>query len=42
MNYEQEVNNRVKWIKNILKKTGAKGIILGNSGGKDCTLVEIL
>ena len=40
MNYEQEVNNRVEWIKNVLKKTGAKGIILGNSGGKDCTLVK--
>ena len=42
MNYEQEVKNRVEWIKDILKKTGAKGVVLGNSGGKDCSLVEIL
>lgn len=42
MNYQLEVENRVQWIKDILQKTGAKGIILGNSGGKDCTLVEIL
>lgn len=42
MNYKNEVEARVEWIKNILSKTGAKGIILGNSGGKDCTLVEIL
>ena len=42
MNYELEVQNRVEWIKNILNKTGAKGVILGNSGGKDCSLVEIL
>ena len=42
MNYEAEVTGRVEWIKAILKKTGAKGVILGNSGGKDCTLVEIL
>lgn len=42
MNYELEVKNRVQWIKDILAKTGAKGVILGNSGGKDCSLVEIL
>ena len=42
MDYKIEVENRVKWIKDILSKTKAKGIVLGNSGGKDCTLVEIL
>ena len=42
MNYEKEVNDRVLWIKEVLKKTGAKGVVLGNSGGKDCSLVEIL
>ena len=42
LNCEQEVNNRVEWIKNLLKKTGAKGIVYGNSGGKDCALTGIL
>lgn len=42
MNYSIEVTERVEWIKKILAKTNAKGVILGNSGGKDCTLVEIL
>lgn len=42
LNCEQEVNNRVEWIKNLLKKTGAQGIVYGNSGGKDCALTGIL
>ncbi|MEG1613146.1 MAG: NAD(+) synthase [Clostridia bacterium] len=37
-----EVKNRVNWIKEILKNSNAKGIVYGNSGGKDCTLVGIL
>ncbi len=41
-NYENECNERVSWIRNILKETGAKGIIFGNSGGKDSALVGIL
>lgn len=36
------IKNRVDWIKEILASTGAKGIIYGNSGGKDCTLVGAL
>lgn len=42
LNCKQEVETRVEWIKNLLKTTGAKGIVYGNSGGKDCTLVSIL
>ena len=42
MDFKIEVENRVQWIKDILQKTGSKGVILGNSGGKDCSLVEIL
>ncbi len=40
--YREETINRVEFIKNILKSSGAKGVIYGNSGGKDCTLVGIL
>ena len=42
MDYEQVVMSRVKWIKEILKESGAKGIVLGMSGGKDSVLVSIL
>ena len=42
MNISQTIQERVEWIKNLLATTGAKGIIYGNSGGKDCTLVGAL
>lgn len=42
MNVEKSIESRVEWIKALLEKTGAKGIIYGNSGGKDCTLVGAL
>ncbi|MCM3586007.1 ammonia-dependent NAD(+) synthetase [Mesobacillus maritimus] len=35
---KQEVKNRVEFLKNYLKKTGAKGFVLGISGGQDSTL----
>lgn len=41
-NYELEFKNRVEFIKNMLDKTKAKGIVFGNSGGKDSALVGIL
>ena len=41
-NYETELKNRTEFIKNIMKKSGAKGIVYGNSGGKDSALVGIL
>ena len=41
-NYEQELKDRVSFIKEQLYQSGAKGIIYGNSGGKDSALVGIL
>lgn len=41
-NYQEEIDKRVKYIKDILKESGASGIVFGNSGGKDCALVGIL
>lgn len=40
--YKAEFENRVNFIKKQLKDSGAKGIIFGNSGGKDSALVGIL
>jgi len=40
--YKLETEKRVEFIKNTLKEAHADGIIYGNSGGKDCTLVGIL
>lgn len=42
MDVKTSVDERVEWIKKLLISTGAKGIIYGNSGGKDCTLVGAL
>lgn len=36
------IESRVKWLKDILAETGAKGYVLGSSGGKDSVLVAIL
>ncbi len=41
-NYALELEKRVSFIKEVLKNSHADGIIFGNSGGKDCTLVGIL
>lgn len=40
--YKVEFENRVSFIKSVLAESGARGIVYGNSGGKDCTLVGIL
>lgn len=42
MDVVSSIEKRVQWIRDLLAKTGAKGIIYGNSGGKDCTLVGAL
>ena len=39
---ETEVRERVAFIKNLLVEAHADGIVYGNSGGKDCTLVGAL
>ena len=41
-NYKIEFENRVAFIKSVLSESGAKGIVYGNSGGKDSALVSIL
>ena len=33
---ENEVDLVVDWIKTYIKNSGAKGVVIGNSGGKDC------
>lgn len=35
----KEAENAIKWIYNYVEKTGAKGVIVGNSGGKDSATV---
>ena len=40
--YKIEFEMRVAFIKSVLSKSGAKGIVYGNSGGKDSALVGIL
>lgn len=40
--YAVELDKRVAFIREMLKSAGAKGIVYGNSGGKDCTLVGLL
>ena len=41
-NYKEEFEKRVAFIKSVLSESGAKGIVFGNSGGKDSALVGIL
>ena len=40
--YKSEFEKRVAFIKSVLAESGAKGIVFGNSGGKDSALVGIL
>lgn len=40
--YKAEFEKRVSFIKELIKTSRTKGIIFGNSGGKDCALVGIL
>ena len=40
--YEKELRERVDYIRKLLEGSGAKGIVFGNSGGKDSALVGIL
>ena len=35
----EEANNAINWIKNYVEETGAKGVVVGNSGGKDSATV---
>ena len=40
--YKNEFEKRVQFIKSVIAESGAKGIVYGNSGGKDSALVGIL
>lgn len=35
----EEANNAIEWIKDYVEKSGAKGVVVGNSGGKDSATV---
>jgi NAD+ synthase len=37
-----EVDKRVSWVKRLVKETGAKGIVIGLSGGKDSAAVAAI
>ncbi len=41
-NWKNEYDSRILWIRSILGKSGANGIVYGNSGGKDSALTGIL
>lgn len=41
-NYQAEFEGRVAFIRGQLESSGARGIVFGNSGGKDSALVGIL
>ncbi len=41
-NWQEEKEKRVAFIQDLLRSSGAKGIIFGNSGGKDSALVAAL
>ena len=40
--WKSEYEKRVVWIRALLARSGAKGIVYGNSGGKDSALTGIL
>ena len=40
--YEHETTVRVAFIRDLLTEAGARGVVFGNSGGKDSALVGIL
>ncbi len=40
--YKKEFEGRVAFVKQLLAESGAKGIVFGNSGGKDSALVGII
>ena len=41
-NWQEEYDGRVAWIRDLVHSAGLKGIVFGNSGGKDSALVGIL
>ena len=41
-NYAIETGKRAEFIRGMLESAGARGVVFGNSGGKDCALVGAL
>lgn len=41
-NIEKEVEEITKWIRAYIEETKAEGVVIGNSGGKDCATVIAL
>jgi len=41
-NWKLETEMRIEFINGVLTAANAKGVVFGNSGGKDCALVGIL
>ena len=41
-NIEKEVEGIINWIREYVEKSKAKGVVIGNSGGKDCAAVIAL
>ena len=41
-NLPEEVEKVTQWIQNYVENAGAKGVVIGNSGGKDCATVMAL
>ena len=39
LNMQQETENVVNWVREYVKNSGAKGVVIGNSGGKDSACV---
>ena len=39
---DKEVERITKWIKNKVDESGAEGVVVGNSGGKDSATVIAL
>jgi len=40
--YQAETEKRVEFIREVLRESGARGVVFGNSGGKDASLTGIL
>ncbi|MDR2952663.1 MAG: NAD(+) synthase [Treponema sp.] len=40
--YQKETEKRINFIRDVTQSSGARGIVYGNSGGKDSALVGIL
>lgn len=41
-NVQKEVEEITKWIRDYVRQTKAEGVVIGNSGGKDCATVIAL